>query len=255
MGKTLVSEVLSSSKLKLVGATEHSRHSASGQDVGLLSGTQKLNVPLVSSLTEISSAGQTVVVDFTSPEASLENVKLAIQKKWAMVIGTTGFDQEGEVAIGNASKKIPIVKASNMSVGINVMLQLVTEAATLLGDSFDIEILEAHHKLKKDAPSGTAVSLARVLAEATGKKYPNDFNFGRKGLIGERPQGEIGMQVIRGGDIVGDHTVIYCGIGERVEIKHIATSRATFAKGALRAAGWLQKQKPGLYDMRDVLGM
>lgn len=196
-----------------------------------------------------------VLIDFTSPEATLSHLQAAVTNNWAIVIGTTGFSSEQKKIIESAAKKIPIVLSPNMSVGVNTLFRLAAEAARILGEPFDIEVFEAHHRLKKDAPSGTAVKLAEVVAAATGRSYPQDIVFHREGLTGPRTQKEIGMQVIRGGDIVGEHTVYFCGMGERVEIKHVATSRNTFADGALRAAAWLAGQKPGLYDMGDVLGI
>ncbi|OGN63081.1 MAG: 4-hydroxy-tetrahydrodipicolinate reductase, partial [Chlamydiae bacterium RIFCSPHIGHO2_12_FULL_49_11] len=172
-----------------------------------------------------------------------------------IVIGTTGLSADQETVILSTARKIPIVLSPNMSVGVNTLFKLAADAAKILGAGYDLEILEAHHRQKKDAPSGTAVKIAEILAAATSRRYPQDVNFHRQGMTGERDPREIGMQVIRGGDIVGEHTVFYCGAGERLEIRHVATSRSTFADGALRAAKWIVGQKPGLYTMGDVLGL
>ncbi len=201
----------------------------------------------------ISQTGE-VIIDFTAPESTLKNLSLATQHQKPLVIGTTGFDEEGKKQIAEASKKIPICFSPNMSVGVNVLFKLVAEAAQLLGDGYDVEVIEAHHNKKKDAPSGTAMKIADVLLQSL-RRNPNDLCYDRHGLIGERPAREIGMQTVRGGDIVGDHTVMFAGIGERVEITHRATNRDNFARGAILAAEWLVGKKPGLYDMQDVLGL
>lgn len=262
MGKTLVGLVCESKDFRLVGATEYSGSSSIGKDAGQLAGGAAIGVPLLDSLEKIPLSSQKgnpkpVIIDFTSPEATRNHLQVAVDKGLSLVIGTTGLGEADIKLIKNASKKIPIVLSPNMSVGVNVMLKLVSEASQILGKNheYDIEIIEAHHRLKKDAPSGTAVRIAEVVADATGRKYPQDFNFHREGIIGERNPKEIGMQVIRGGDIVGEHTVFFCGAGERIEIKHVATDRKNFAKGALRAAAWLVNKPSGLYDMQDVLGL
>jgi len=195
------------------------------------------------------------IIDFTAPPATAHFLEAALSAKTPIVIGTTGFTEAERQKIVEASKQIPIVLSSNMSIGVNVMWKLVAQAAKALGPSYDIEVLEMHHRLKKDAPSGTAMTTAEVLAEATGRTLANDAVYARQGMIGERKANEIGIQTLRGGDVVGDHTVYFAGIGERLEITHRASSRNTFAQGALRAAEWLIGKKPGLYDMQDVLGL
>lgn len=262
MGRELLNQAYTLPEYGIVGATEHPKSHGLGQDMGTLIGVGGLTIPLSASLEEVFSSKDNlkrrtkpVIIDFTSPPATLNHLSLAVEYQVPMVIGTTGFEESQKAAITKAAKKIPIVMAPNMSVGVNALFQLVGEAARILGKGYDIEILEAHHRLKKDAPSGTAVKLAEILAASTGRTYPTDFNFHRQGQTGERPSNEIGMQVIRGGDIVGEHTVYFIANGERVELTHVATSRSTFAQGALRAAAWLQKQKPGLYDMKGVLGI
>jgi 4-hydroxy-tetrahydrodipicolinate reductase len=254
MGGRLVCLLKESKNLQLVGAVEKKEHAAVGQDAGEIAGCGKLGIPVSDDLAMLASNGD-VLIEFTSPEATLEHVSVMANRKKAMVIGTTGLSAEQVGELKTRAKTIPCVFAPNMSVGVNLMLKVIAEMAGKLGDNYDIEVIEAHHRLKKDAPSGTALKIAQVLADATGKDLDKVVAYGRKGLIGERKHGEIGMQVIRAGDIVGDHTVLFGGNGERIEITHRATSRDTFATGALRAAEWVVKQPPGLYDMHDVLGL
>ena len=197
-----------------------------------------------------------VVIDFSSPEGTLAILQEAVSQKKPMVIGTTGFTQEEKEVITAASKKIPIVLSPNMSVGVNVIFKLLADVASVLGgDGYDVEIVEMHHRQKKDAPSGTALRMGEVIASARGTTLPEVGRFSRHGIIGERPNGEIGIQSLRGGDVVGEHTVYFVGDGERIEIAHRAHSRKHFARGALIAAQWVVKQKPGLYDMMDVLNL
>jgi 4-hydroxy-tetrahydrodipicolinate reductase len=197
-----------------------------------------------------------VVIDFSSPSGTLAILQEAVSQKKPMVIGTTGFTQEEKEVITAASKKIPIVLSPNMSVGVNVIFKLLADVASVLGgDGYDVEIVEMHHRQKKDAPSGTALRMGEVIASARGTTLPEVGRFSRHGIIGERPNGEIGIQSLRGGDVVGEHTVYFVGDGERIEIAHRAHSRKHFARGALIAAQWVVKQKPGLYDMMDVLNL
>jgi len=254
MGGRLVSLIKESSDLQLVGAVERKGHSAVGEDAGEVAGCGRLGITVSDDLTALADRAE-VLIDFTAPEATLANLEVMAARRKAMVIGTTGLSPEQLAALRARSKQIPCVFAPNMSVGINVILKVLAQMARALGEDYDIEVLEAHHRLKKDAPSGTAIKLAQVLAEAAGKDLDAVAAYGRKGVIGERKWGEIGMQVIRAGDIVGDHTVLFGGMGERIEITHRAQSRDTFARGALRAARWVVKQPPGLYDMQDVLGL
>lgn len=258
MGKTLVNRAMALKKFDLMGATEAPKSPFLGQDIGVVCGLPPLQKKIASSIKEVVVSNKkvkTVIIDFTTPKAGLDHLIHACEYHLPLVIGTTGFNEAQQQKIKKASTQIPIVLSPNMSVGVNTLFELVAQACQILGEDFDIEILEAHHSLKKDAPSGTAVKLAQILAEISNRKYPDDFSFGRKGIIGQRPKKEIGMQVIRGGDIVGEHTVFFCGQGERLEIKHTATSRNTFADGALRAAAWLATKKVGLYSMRDVLNI
>jgi 4-hydroxy-tetrahydrodipicolinate reductase len=196
-----------------------------------------------------------VVVDFSSHSATPAIAALCAAHKKAMVIGTTGHSEEGRLQIANCQSQIPIVLSANFSTGVNALFWLTRKAAEILGPGFDLEIIEMHHRLKRDAPSGTARTLAEILASVRKQQLDKVARHGRAGIVGERTAEEIGVHSVRGGDVVGDHTVIFAGTGERVELTHKASSRDTFANGALRAAQWLVKQKPGLYDMQDVLGL
>ena len=196
-----------------------------------------------------------VVIDFSLHSATLGIVELCAKNKKAVVIGTTGHSDTEQSAIRNLQSTIPIVWSSNYSTGVNTLFWLTRKAAEILGTDFDLEVVEMHHRLKKDAPSGTAKSLAEILADVRKQKLEKVARHGREGIVGERTPEEIGIHSIRGGDVVGDHTVIFANNGERVELTHKASSRDTFANGALRAAIWVVKQKPGLYDMQDVLGL
>lgn len=196
-----------------------------------------------------------VVIDFSLHSATLGIAELCAQRGKALVIGTTGHNDTERVQISNCKSQIPIVWASNYSTGVNTLFWLTRKAAEILGPGYDREVVEMHHRLKKDAPSGTAKSLAEILAHARKQQLPEIARHGREGIVGERTAEEIGIHSLRGGDVVGDHTVIFANNGERVELTHKASSRDTFANGALRAAAWVAKQKPGLYDMQDVLGL
>ncbi len=196
-----------------------------------------------------------VVIDFSFHEATPGVVELCAKNKKAVVIGTTGFSDAEKSAIVNRQSAIPIVLATNYSTGVNTLFWLTRKAAEILGPDFDLEVVEMHHRLKKDAPSGTATTLLEILGDVRKLQLVEALRHGRKGIVGERTRGEIGIHAIRGGDVVGDHTVIFANTGERVELTHKASSRDTFANGALRAAQWLVQQKPGLYDMQDVLGL
>ncbi|HEX3798714.1 MAG TPA: 4-hydroxy-tetrahydrodipicolinate reductase [Verrucomicrobiae bacterium] len=196
-----------------------------------------------------------VVIDFSSHDATLNLATICAENKKPIVIGTTGHSDAEKTAIKNLQSKIPIVFASNYSTGVNTLFWLVRKAAEILGPGFDLEIIEMHHRLKKDAPSGTAATLAEILADVRKEQLEKVIRHGREGLVGARTATEIGMHALRGGDVVGDHTVMFATNGERVELTHKASSRETFANGALRAAQWVIQQKPGLYDMQDVLGL
>jgi len=196
-----------------------------------------------------------VVIDFSSHSATPAIAALCAAHKKPMVVGTTGHSDEGKAQIANVQSQIPIVLSSNFSTGVNTLFWLTRKAAEILGPGFDLEILEMHHRLKRDAPSGTAKTLAEILAAVRQQQLDKVARHGRVGIVGERSAEEIGLHSIRGGDVVGDHTVMFAGVGERVELTHKASTRETFANGALRAAQWVVKQKPGLYDMQDVLGL
>jgi len=199
--------------------------------------------------------GCDAVIDFSLPQFTGDIAKACAKAGKTLVIGTTGHSDAQVAAIREASKEIPIVFAPNFSVGVNTLFWLTRKAAEILGPEFDLEVVEMHHRLKKDAPSGTAKRLAEILADVRGLQYNKDVRHGREGIVGERTPVEIGMHALRGGDVVGDHTVICANIGERVELTHKASSRDTFARGAIRAAKWAAARSPGLYDMQDVLGL
>ena len=254
MGKRLVALVQESVTLQLSGAVEHPGHSALGHDAGEEAGSGRAGVVIQNTLGDVLQNSQ-VIIDFTTPQATLLNLQLAAKQKKAMVIGTTGFDQTELQQLKDFSKNIPCVFAPNMSVGVNVLLNVVGKVAQALGDTYNIEVIEAHHNQKKDAPSGTALKIAEVLSEGMDWNLGDVGVYERHGIIGERKTKEIGMQSIRAGDIIGDHTVLFGGPGERIEITHRAHTRDTFALGAIRAAEWIAKQPPGLYTMADVLGL
>jgi len=214
-------------------------------------GTRIGNIGVVSNLAAVIAASD-IVVDFTNPVATLNHARIASTHRRPFVTGTTGLSKEQMAALEEASKAIPMVVAPNMSVGVNLLYRLVEEAAGVLGDDFDIEISEIHHRLKKDAPSGTAARLADILAK---HRHGSATIYGRKGMIGERPKTEIAVHALRGGDVVGEHTVVFAGIGERVELTHKAHSRATFANGVVRAIRFVVDKPPGIYTMSDVLGL
>lgn len=254
MGARIIKAVVEAPQLKLAGAFERPDHPGLGRDVGAAAGLGEIGLPLAGSIEEVLKAGE-VIIDFTQPGASLDNMAKAAAAGRAMVVGTTGFSAADLEKIRDLTGRTPLVLAPNMSVGVNLLFKIVGDVARILGKGYDLEIVEAHHRLKKDAPSGTALRLAEVLAEATGRKLADSGVYGRQGLVGERRADEIAVLAVRAGDIVGEHTVLFGGIGERIEITHRAHSRDTFAQGAVRAAAWIVKQPPGLYDMQDVLGL
>ena len=253
MGTQLARLVRASEGMALHGAVERPGV-AQGQDAGVLAGLGPIGVPVVDDLGK-ALPGADVVIDFTSHEASARHAEACAERGVALVVGSTGFTPETKARVAAAAKKVPVVLSPNMSVGVNVLFDLVRQAAKILGDAYDVEIVELHHKKKKDAPSGTAVRLGEVAAEALGRDPRDAFAFARHGLIGERPPWQIGLQTVRGGDVVGEHTVYYFGDGERLELTHRATSRDQFARGAVRAAAWIVGKPAGLYDMADVLGL
>lgn len=254
MGSRIIALSKEYPDLKLTGAFEKKGHALVGKDIGLIAGIGETGVRLADRLEDIIENGD-VIIDFTTTNSTKENVKLSSTYRKAMIIGTTGFSKDDLKEIEASIKSIPCVMASNMSTGVNLLLRVLQDIARVLGDEYDIEIIEAHHRLKKDAPSGTALKMAQVLADATNRSLDEVAVYARKGLIGERTKKEIGIQTIRAGDIVGEHTVIFGGLGERIEITHKASSRDTFARGALRAVLWVSGKPAGLYDMQDVLGL
>ena len=254
MGSRIVTLSTEYPGLTLAGAFERKGHAAAGKDIGLLAGCGERNVFLADDVNAVIDKGD-VIIDFTIPASTLNNIKTAASRKKAIVIGTTGLSPDEIKTIKKYAEEIPVVLAPNMSVGVNVLLKVLKDIARALGDDYDIEIVEAHHRMKKDAPSGTALKIAQVIAEAVDRDLNDVAVYSRKGIIGERTRKEIGIQTVRAGDIVGDHTVLFGGLGERIEITHKASSRDTFARGALRAALWLSGKRPGLYDMQDVLGL
>ncbi|MFT3850705.1 MAG: 4-hydroxy-tetrahydrodipicolinate reductase [Propionivibrio sp.] len=253
MGRMLIESALKDSSVELVAAIDQPGTSVLGKDAGELVGMPCGVV--VSSDLENAIAKADCLIDFTRPEGTLEHLAACRRHKVGIVIGTTGFDDAGKRAIADAAREIPIVFAPNMSVGVNVVFKLLDTASRILAESYDIEIVEAHHKHKIDAPSGTALRMGEVVAQALGRDLKECAIYGREGVTGERDPSTIGFATVRGGDIVGDHTVMYCGTGERVEISHKAGSRMPYALGSLRAARFLDGKDNGLFDMQDVLGL
>ncbi|AUH51741.1 4-hydroxy-tetrahydrodipicolinate reductase [Chromobacterium sp. ATCC 53434] len=253
MGRVLIESVLNAPGVRLHAAIDHADSGFIGQDAGLFCGRSSG----VAIATDFISAldGADVVIDFTRPEGTLEHMLACVERKVKMVIGTTGFDDAGKAAIAAAAGQIGIVFASNFSVGVNLTFKLLDIAARVLNEDYDIEIVEAHHRFKVDAPSGTALRMGEVIADALGRDLKQCAVYGREGVTGERDPKTIGFATVRGGDVVGDHTALFATLGERVEISHKASSRATFANGAVRAARWLSDQPHGLFDMQDVLGL
>ena len=251
MGRMLVGLASSNPSLRVLAALEAPEHPQLGVDAGRIAGGAELGVPLAASVSGVPAGS--VLIDFTAPDPTLEHVRVAAAHGWGAIVGTTGFRPEQEREIDLLGERIPLLRAANMSVGVTVLLDVAKEVAHRLGGSFDIEIAETHHRLKKDAPSGTALALGRAVAAGRGVVLQEHAVYGRDGLVGERPDGEIGVMALRGGDVVGDHTVFFFGTGERIELTHRAQSREAFAAGALRAAAWIAGRPPGLYEMRDVL--
>jgi len=254
MGMRITALALDNPEMKVVGAFEKKGHEKIGQDIGTLTGGADTGVILTDNA-DAAIKDADVVIDFTSVVSTLGNLRKCADMKKAMVTGTTGFGEDDLKEIQAIARGIPCVFAPNMSVGINLLFKILRDVARTLGEEYDVEIIEAHHRLKKDAPSGTALKLAQVVADALGLDLEEAAVYARKGMIGERKKKEIGIQTVRAGDIVGEHTVLFGGTGERIEITHRASSRDTFAKGAIRAALWVYGREPGLYDMLDVLGL
>jgi 4-hydroxy-tetrahydrodipicolinate reductase len=255
MGQAILRFAAEETAYSVVGGTEFAGSPLIGTTVGALLGKPELNAPILTSLADLPHTAGAVAIHFSSPQATLDQLIWSVSHHLPAVIGTTGIDHNQQLLIQEAAAHIPIVYAPNMSVGVNTLFKIVGEVARILGPDFDVEITEIHHRFKKDAPSGTARRLGEIVAQAMGGTYEELVVDGRSGMPGERPPRQIGMHALRGGDVVGDHTVTFAALGERVEITHKAHSRDTFARGALRAAAWVLDKQPGMYDMQDVLGL
>ncbi|WP_374682723.1 4-hydroxy-tetrahydrodipicolinate reductase [Accumulibacter sp.] len=253
MGRMLVEATLKDARATLAAAIDQPGAAVLGKDAG-----EMVGAPCGVAISSDSDAGiaqASCLIDFTRPEGTLEHLELCRRHGTAIVIGTTGFDAAGKKAIAAAAQDIPVVFAPNMSVGVNVVFKLLDVAARILNEGYDVEVVEAHHRQKVDAPSGTALRMGEVVAHALGRDLGDCAIYGRQGVTGERLPSTIGFATVRGGDIVGDHNVLFCGLGERVEIGHRASSRMPYALGSLRAAHFLSRVKHGLFDMQDVLGL
>ncbi len=256
MGSRIINVLSTSEGIRLSAAVERKGHPMIKQDACGPAGLPSSGVlTLITDDLHAALKGSDVLIDFTHPESSLDHVQACAQEHKPIVIGTTGFSKEQIEQIKRHAQVIPCVFSPNMSIGVNLSFKVLAEIAKALGDDYDVEIVEAHHRMKKDAPSGTAMKMAQVIAQALQRDLDEVGVYARKGMIGERSKKEIGIQTLRGGDIVGEHTVMFAGKGERIEITHRAHSRDTFAAGAVRAAKWIVGKKPGMYDMQDVLGL
>ena len=251
MGRMLIEAVLGRPELTLAAALDHAGSSHLGADAGAFLG-QDTGVKLSSDLTVLKDCD--CLIDFTRPEGTLAHAQACVQHDTKMVIGTTGFDAAGQAAIASAAEKIAIVFAPNMSIGVNATLRLLEQAAKMLNSGYDVEIFEAHHKHKVDAPSGTALIMGETVANAWGKNLDDIADWSRHGHTGARKDGQIGFSVVRGGDVIGDHTVMFLGTGERIEITHKSSNRSTYAQGSVRAALFLQDKQAGLFSMQQVIG-
>ena len=252
MGKRILTLAAADPELEITGALEHKDTPGLGTDVGTFIGQAKRGVKVTADLKEALSPAQ-VLIDFTHPDAAAEHIQGALQFKVGLVLGTTGLSEKTLASLKVASQQIAILQSPNMSTGVNFLFELISKAAQMLDERYDIEISEIHHRMKKDAPSGTALELARLIAEAKGWDPKKAFFFGRQGETGERKKGTLGIHALRGGDVVGEHTISFFGNGEIIEIVHRATSRDAFAGGALQAAKFIAAQKKGLYNMRHIL--
>ncbi len=254
MGKMLIEAVSMSSEAELTAAIERPESSLIGADAGELAGIGKNGIAIVGDIAEVKGQFD-VLIDFTAPQATLANTQFCAANNKGIVIGTTGFSQEELAELEALQAQLAMIKAANYSTGVNLSLKLLEVASSVLGDDVDIEIVEAHHRHKVDAPSGTALAMGEVIADALGRDLQKVAIYGREGQTGARERDTIGFATVRGGDVVGDHTVMFMADGERVEITHKASSRMSFARGAVRAAAWLVGKDKGLYSMRDVLGI
>ncbi|MBW2451115.1 MAG: 4-hydroxy-tetrahydrodipicolinate reductase [Deltaproteobacteria bacterium] len=254
MGGRIISLISETEDLKVCGAVESHGHPRLGEDAGTVAGCGPLGVPISDSL-ELALGDADVLIDFTWPDVTIANAAVCRKLGKAMVVGTTGLQADQRREIEQLAQSVPVVFAPNMSIGVNVCFQVLKDIVRTLGEGFDIEIVELHHNKKKDSPSGTAVRMGEIIADTLGRDYAQVANYHREGMCGERTKEEIGMQTVRGGDIVGEHTVYFIGMGERIELTHRAMNRDMFARGAIRAAAWLAGKGPGLFDMQDVLGL
>jgi 4-hydroxy-tetrahydrodipicolinate reductase len=254
MGKAILDVCNETEGVKVTAAIEHFQSPKLGQDSGEVAGIEKNSILIVADISSVLDEFD-VLIDFTMPEATISNLEFCRKAGKAMVIGTTGLDENQKIEIQSAGNDIGIVFAPNMSIGVNLCFKLTELAAEIIGEYADIEIIEAHHRMKKDAPSGTAVHLGEIVANKLGRDLKDCAVYGRQGITGEREKKTIGFETIRAGDIVGDHTVMFATAGERIEITHKASNRQNFATGAVRAARWLTGKDSGLYDMQDVLGL
>ena len=251
MGARIAALVFEDSQLKLVAALERHGHPSLDKDVGTVAGCGETHVKVTSALNTQAD----VLIDFSSPESTVAIAEVCAKKNIGIIVGTTGLNPQQHERIKSFSTQIPCLISPNMSVGVNVMFSLAGQMAQMLGKDFDIEIIETHHRFKKDSPSGTALKLAENICEATGRKLDKDIIYGRHGITGERPGNQIGMHAIRSGDVIGDHTVVFGSLGERIEITHKAHTRDTFVRGAIRAAKFIAHKPPGMYSMSDVLSI
>lgn len=254
MGKTLIQAIELASNSCLGAAIVEPDSEAIGVDAGALAGLSDLDVKVVDNLDSVINDFD-VLIDFTAPQATIAHLELCKEHDKKLIIGTTGFSEEDLASIDQASKELAICMASNFSTGVNLCFKLLRDAAEVLGDNYDVEIVEAHHRHKVDSPSGTALSMGQAVADGLGRELKEHAIYGREGQVGARPAKEIGFSTIRGGDVVGDHTVMFMAEGERIEITHKASSRMSFARGAVRAAEWINNKQPGFYTMQNVLGM
>ena len=254
MGQMLVNEVRASDQLRLIGAVERKGHDWVGLDLGRAMGGAELGVSVTDDALEAIAPAQ-VVIDFTTPDATIAHAELTAQARAIHVIGTTGFDETHIAKLEAAGRHATIIRAGNMSLGVNLLVELTRQVAAALDAEFDIEIVESHHKHKVDAPSGTALMLGEAAAQGRGVLLSEVADRGRDGITGARKIGDIGFTAIRGGDVVGEHDVIFASEGERIVLRHLATDRRLFARGAVKAAIWAQGKGPGCFDMRDVLGL
>jgi len=254
MGRTLLREIAAAEGMRIAGGTERPGHEVIGQDVAAQAGLAACGLVVGEDAAELFAAAD-VVLDFTQPEATAAHVALAAEHGTAMVVGTTGTEGETDARIAEAAKRTAIVKAANMSVGVNLLLQLTRQVAAVLGPDFDIEIVEMHHRHKVDAPSGTALALGRAAAAGRGVEHDAVAARGRDGITGARRRGDIGYAVLRGGNVAGEHSVVFAADNERIELTHKAGDRAIFARGGVRAARWVHGKSPGLYSLLDVLGL